>query len=497
MALPSKVNFVTFDVYGTLIDWEKGVFDAFKRRPRATASRSTTRRRSSPASTSTSARSRAAPTSSTPRSCAAWPCDRQGHRLAAGALARRLPARLRRALGAVQGDQPAAEEVRQEVPDRPDLEHRRQAPGPDAPPHPARLRPRRHRPAGALLQARSRPLQGVRAAHRHQEGLGAHRGQLLPRRRAVPEGEGPGHLGQPQQGGARRRARRSRRPRSRPSSRRPSCSARRSAPTRHARRLACTPTSSSPRRGMWQTTCTRAALAARRAFVVDSPVFPDELDALPARARAGRLPGQRPAGHPRRLGPRARPPRLPRRGARRGRDDRRAPAPASPATPQRELRAFDEEHYVERPRRCRSARSRRCRCPGTLGLGEHELELHPADGHTADGMAVWAPWARVLVCGDYLSPVEIPCALAEPARATPTWRRSSACAPLVERGRRGSCPATAPRSTAPARWPSSRGRALPDRLGAAAHAADCRAARGRRREPPAGRRSSLKPTSPR
>jgi 2-haloacid dehalogenase/putative hydrolase of the HAD superfamily len=31
MALPSKVNFVTFDVYGTLIDWEKGVFDAFQK----------------------------------------------------------------------------------------------------------------------------------------------------------------------------------------------------------------------------------------------------------------------------------------------------------------------------------------------------------------------------------------------------------------------------------------------------------------------------------
>jgi 2-haloacid dehalogenase len=31
MALPSKVNWVTFDVYGTLIDWEKGVSDAFER----------------------------------------------------------------------------------------------------------------------------------------------------------------------------------------------------------------------------------------------------------------------------------------------------------------------------------------------------------------------------------------------------------------------------------------------------------------------------------
>ncbi|HVW16863.1 MAG TPA: HAD family hydrolase [Solirubrobacteraceae bacterium] len=31
MALPKQVTFVTFDVYGTLIDWEEGVFQAFKR----------------------------------------------------------------------------------------------------------------------------------------------------------------------------------------------------------------------------------------------------------------------------------------------------------------------------------------------------------------------------------------------------------------------------------------------------------------------------------
>ena len=29
MALPKEVTFVTFDVYGTLIDWETGVYDAF------------------------------------------------------------------------------------------------------------------------------------------------------------------------------------------------------------------------------------------------------------------------------------------------------------------------------------------------------------------------------------------------------------------------------------------------------------------------------------
>ena len=31
MPLPAKVTFVTFDVYGTLIDWEAGVYDAFRR----------------------------------------------------------------------------------------------------------------------------------------------------------------------------------------------------------------------------------------------------------------------------------------------------------------------------------------------------------------------------------------------------------------------------------------------------------------------------------
>jgi 2-haloacid dehalogenase/putative hydrolase of the HAD superfamily len=31
MPLPSKVTFVTFDVYGTLIDWEQGIYDAFVR----------------------------------------------------------------------------------------------------------------------------------------------------------------------------------------------------------------------------------------------------------------------------------------------------------------------------------------------------------------------------------------------------------------------------------------------------------------------------------
>ena len=44
-----------------------------------------------------------------------------------------------------------------------------------APPPAHRPRPRRHGPAGAQLQARPDPLQGVRAPDRRQEGLAAHR----------------------------------------------------------------------------------------------------------------------------------------------------------------------------------------------------------------------------------------------------------------------------------------------------------------------------------
>ena len=35
--------------------------------------------------------------------------------------------------------------------------------------------------------------------------------------------------------------------------------------------------------------------------------------------------------------------------------------------------------------------------PGHLEVGDDELELHPTEGHTADGMAIWIPWAQVLV----------------------------------------------------------------------------------------------------
>jgi glyoxylase-like metal-dependent hydrolase (beta-lactamase superfamily II) len=46
--------------------------------------------------------------------------------------------------------------------------------------------------------------------------------------------------------------------------------------------------------------------------------------------------------------------------------------------------------------------------PGRVELGDSELELHPAEGHTPDGMALFARSQGVLVVGDYLSDVEIP-----------------------------------------------------------------------------------------
>src|SRR3954467_1988261 len=81
---------------------------------------------------------------------------------------------------------------------------------------------------------------------------------------------------------------------------------------------------------------------------------------------------------------------------------------AEPGDAQRSIREFDEENYVERPRPLSLGQVQALPVPGKLGIGEHELELLPADGHTHDGMAIWVPWARVLLAGDYLLPVEIP-----------------------------------------------------------------------------------------
>jgi glyoxylase-like metal-dependent hydrolase (beta-lactamase superfamily II) len=143
------------------------------------------------------------------------------------------------------------------------------------------------------------------------------------------------------------------------------------------------------------------------AFCIDSPVFPDELEILPAIAEQSNfsivgvlathadwdhlLGGLAFSGAP--LG---------------AAENTAARLTNEPGAAQRALRDFDDEFYVTRPKPLSLPGAQQLPVPGHIDIGAETLELHPADGHTADGMAVWVPWARVLVAGDYLSPVEIP-----------------------------------------------------------------------------------------
>ena len=163
---------------------------------------------------------------------------------------------------------------------------------------------------------------------------------------------------------------------------------------------------------VWQTTCTivRGPAAEQpretEAFVIDSPVYPEELELLPALLEQAQFPfSGLLATHgdwDHLLGRLAFP-------------DAALGCAESTATrlgrelgaAQRRLREFDDEHYVsQRPLALGELQG--LPVPGRLDVGERELELHEATGHTPDGMAIWAPWPRVLIAGDYLSPVEIP-----------------------------------------------------------------------------------------
>ena len=156
----------------------------------------------------------------------------------------------------------------------------------------------------------------------------------------------------------------------------------------------------------YQTTCTLVR-AGGEAFCIDSPVFPDELEILPAVAAqahfevVGLLATHADWDH---LLGRIAFPETPLGAA----ETSAARLVNEPGAAQRELREFDEGLYVDRPAPLSLPGAQQLPVPGHVEVGDRELELQPADGHTTDGMAVWVPWARVLVCGDYLSPVEIP-----------------------------------------------------------------------------------------
>ncbi len=160
------------------------------------------------------------------------------------------------------------------------------------------------------------------------------------------------------------------------------------------------------RSAYWQTSCT-VVHRGEETFVVDSPPLPEELEALGGVLEhvgwscSGLLATHADWDH---LLGRLAFPRL----ALGCCETSAARLTAEPGAAARELRAFDEQNYVERPAPLSLGQIQALPVPGVLEIGDQELELYPADGHTADGMAIFVPWAEVLICGDYLSPVEIP-----------------------------------------------------------------------------------------
>jgi glyoxylase-like metal-dependent hydrolase (beta-lactamase superfamily II) len=181
---------------------------------------------------------------------------------------------------------------------------------------------------------------------------------------------------------------------------------------------------------IWQTSAL-ALRAGHEAMLVDSPYYPDELDALPGLlAQAGFEVDALLATHADFDHLLA---RLAFPGLALGVGESTVERlHREPGAAQRELRRQDEALYVERATPLGLGQVQSLPVPGRLDLGSEELELHPAEGHTSDGTALFAPFCGVLACGDYLSEVEIPTISSggslEDYRAT-----LARLAPLVER----------------------------------------------------------------
>jgi glyoxylase-like metal-dependent hydrolase (beta-lactamase superfamily II) len=180
-----------------------------------------------------------------------------------------------------------------------------------------------------------------------------------------------------------------------------------------------------------QTTATAIrAEAGGEAFLVDSPYFPDELELLPVLLeQAGFTPSALVATHAdwdHLLG------RLAFPGLALGVGQPTAERlRAEPGAAQRSLRDADAEHYVTRPAPLSLGSYQSLPVPGVMELGGVEIELHATGGHTADGTALLARSASLLVCGDYLSDVEIP--MISPGGSVAEYRGTLArLAPLVE-----------------------------------------------------------------
>jgi glyoxylase-like metal-dependent hydrolase (beta-lactamase superfamily II) len=180
---------------------------------------------------------------------------------------------------------------------------------------------------------------------------------------------------------------------------------------------------------IWQTTAT-AIRAGDESMLIDSPYFPDELELLPTLLRQAEFePNGLLCTHAdwdHLLG------RLAFPGLALGAGQPTAERlRAEPGAAQRELREADGEHYVVRPAPLSLGAWQSLPVPGFVEIGDQEIEMHIADGHTADGTAFFARWAGVLVCGDYLSDFEIPMIAA--GGSLEAYRSTLArLAPLVE-----------------------------------------------------------------
>jgi glyoxylase-like metal-dependent hydrolase (beta-lactamase superfamily II) len=158
---------------------------------------------------------------------------------------------------------------------------------------------------------------------------------------------------------------------------------------------------------IWQTNCV-VVRSGEEAFLIDSPVLPAELEALPALVEQAGFPS--PSGLLATHGDwdhllgRLAFPALALGCA----ESTAARLHATPGEARRELRRFDEELLIQRPRPLALGAVQALPVPGRCAIGERELEVHRTEGHTEEGMAIWIPWAKVLVAGDYLSTVEIP-----------------------------------------------------------------------------------------
>ena len=148
--------------------------------------------------------------------------------------------------------------------------------------------------------------------------------------------------------------------------------------------------------------------ATAETFVIDSPVLPEELEALPALVEQARFPA--PSGllathgdWDHLLGRLAFPGLA--LGCAQSTAERLA---GEPGAAQRALREFDEQLAIPRPAPLALGSMQALPVPGHCEIGDQMLELHPTGGHTPDGMAMLIGWAGVLATGDYLSPAEIP-----------------------------------------------------------------------------------------